>query len=348
VGAGLSAGTTVTLTSAGTITEPAGGSITAAALTGSSVGGTALNQPNLLTNLGPFTNAGAGGFSLTDGQTLNVTGAVDAGTGGLALTTSSGNLVVGAGLTAGTAVALNSAGTITEPAGGSITVPTLTGASVGETALNQPNLVADLGPFTNGGAGGFALTDGQTLNVTGAVDAGTGGLALTTTSGNLVVGAGLSAGTTVTLNSAATITEPAGGSITAAALTGTSADGTALNQTNLVANLGPFTNNGAGGFALTDGQMLNVSGAVDAGTGSLTLTTTSGNLVVGAGLSAGTRVTLNSAGTITEPPGGSITAATLTGNSTGGTALNQANLVANLGPFTNNGAGALALSVVRR
>ena len=127
MGAGLRAGTTVMLTSAA-ITEPAGGSITAATLTGNSRLGASLNQANLLTNLGPFTNAGAGGFALSDGQTLNVTGAVNAGTGGLALTTTSGNLVVGAGLKAGTTVTLTSAGTITEPAGGVITAATLTGS----------------------------------------------------------------------------------------------------------------------------------------------------------------------------------------------------------------------------
>jgi filamentous hemagglutinin family protein len=344
VGAGLTAGTTVTLNSTGTITEPVGGLITAATLTGASVGGTTLNQTNLMTNLGPFANAGAGGFALTNGQTLNMTGAVDAGTGGLALTTTSGNLVVGAGLTAGTAATLNSAGAITEPAGGLITAATLTGASVGGTTLNQTNLLTNLGPFTNAGAGGFALTDGQTLNMTGAVNGGTGSLALTTTSGNLVVGAGLSAGTTVTLNSAGTITEPVGGLITAATLTGASVGGTTLNQTNLLTNLGPFTNAGAGGFALTNGQTLNTNGAVDAGTGGLALTTTSGNLVVGAGLSAGTTVTLNSAGTITEPVGGSITAATLTGASVGGGSLTQGNSVGTLGPFSNLTSGLLSFT----
>ena len=80
---------------------------------------------------------------------------------------------------------------------------------MGGAALNQANLVANLGPYTNTGAGGFALTDGRTLNVTGAVDAGTGDLALTTTSGNLAVGADLTAGTTVTLTSSQAITQTA-------------------------------------------------------------------------------------------------------------------------------------------
>ena len=61
--------------------------ITATTLTGSSVGGAALNSTNLLTNLGAFTNTGAGGFALTNAQTLTVTGAVDAGTATLGLTT---------------------------------------------------------------------------------------------------------------------------------------------------------------------------------------------------------------------------------------------------------------------
>ena len=173
----------VSLTSTGTITEPAGGLISAATLTGTSVGGTTLNQTNLLTNLGPFTDGGAGGFALTNGQTLNVTAAIGAGTGGLALTTTSGNLVLGAGL-AGTTVTLTSAGTITEPHG-AIFATTLAGNSTGGTTLNNPaNGVTNLGPFTNNGAGGLALTNNATLNITGAVDAGTGGLALAAPGGN--------------------------------------------------------------------------------------------------------------------------------------------------------------------
>jgi hypothetical protein len=51
-----------------TSTELAGGLITATTLTGSSGGGTTLNQINQLANLGTFTNTGAGGFALTDGR----------------------------------------------------------------------------------------------------------------------------------------------------------------------------------------------------------------------------------------------------------------------------------------
>jgi filamentous hemagglutinin family protein len=302
----------VTLTSAGTITQT-GGVITAASLTGGSVGGATLSQTNLLTNLGPFTNAGAGGFTLTDGQTLNVTGAVGAGTGGLMLTTTSGNLVVGAGLSTGATVTLTSAGTVTEPAGGLITAATLTGSSAGGATLNQTNLLTNLGPFTNAGAGGFALTDGQTLNVTAAVGAGTGGLALTTTSGNLVVAAGLSAGTTVTLTSAGTITEPAGGLITATTLTGSSVGNASFDQGNLLANLGPFTTTANGVFALTDNQALTVSGPLNTG-GDLRIRVNTGDLTVAGNLTAGggsnNAALIASAGNATET-GGTVTASGL-------------------------------------
>jgi filamentous hemagglutinin family protein len=333
----------VTLTSVGTITEPAGGLIAAATLTGSSVGGATLNQTNLVTNLGAFTNTGAGGFTLTDGQTLNVTGAVGAGTGGLALTTTSGNLVVGAGLSAGPTMTLTSAGTITEPAGGLIAAATLTGSSVGGATLNQTNLVTNLGSFTNTGAGGFALTDGQTLNVTGPVGAGTGGLALTTTSGNLVVGAGLSAGTTVTLTSAGTITEPAGGLIAAATLTGSSAGNASFDQGNLLANLGPFATTANGVFALTDNQALTVSGPLNTA-GDLRIRVNSGDLslvgtvTVGGGNSNAAFVA--TAGNITEVDDPVVTASGLIVGAAGNVSLGIAGGA--VFPASANAVGTLA------
>src|SRR4029077_10907965 len=119
---------------------------------------------------------------------------------------------------------LTSAGTITEQSGVVITAGTLTGSSAGNASFAQTgNLVANLGAFattTGGNNGNFTLTDGQALNLTGLLDAGTG---------------------VVTLTSAGAITELTGGSITAATLTGSSAGNASFAQTgNMVANLGAF------------------------------------------------------------------------------------------------------------
>ena len=359
-------GHTVTLTSADTIGQ-SGGIITALTLTGSSVGGTTLNKANVITNLGTFDNTTSGDFALTDAATLNVTGALDdavSDTGNVTLkTTGSGhNIALGANVTTTGAqqVTLTSAGTISQ-SGGIITTGTLTGSSVGNTTLNKANLITDLGAFTTSG-GNFALTNAQPLTVTGTVDtdatpgttntATAGDLTLTTTgaSDNLVLNADL-IGHTVTLTSADTIGQ-SGGIITALTLTGSSVGGTTLNKANKIANLGAFTTSG-GNFALTDAQLLTVSGTVDTdstpGTtntgsaGDLTLTTTgaSNNLVLNANLIAHF-VTLNSADTIGQS-GGVITANTLTGSSVGSTTLNKANKIANLDAFTTSG-GTFALA----
>lgn len=63
----------MTLNSAGTITQM-GGTITAAALTGSSVGGASLTRANQVANLGNvsggFSNTGSGALSFTDARSL--------------------------------------------------------------------------------------------------------------------------------------------------------------------------------------------------------------------------------------------------------------------------------------
>src|SRR4029077_19222573 len=181
-------------------------------------------------------------------------------------------------------------------------------------------------------------------------DSGPGDLTLTTTGAStngIALNASLTAGTasgtqTVTLDSAGTITQTAG-KITANAFTGYSTGGATLTQVNDVSTLAGFTNTGAGGFSFTDDPPLTVSAAGNSGTGDLTLTTTgatTNGIILSANLIAGTasgtqKVILDSAGTISQTAG-TITGGTLTGYSTGGSTLNDANQVGKLGNFTNN------------
>ncbi len=318
----------VTLIDTGTLDETTG-AIDAAILKGSSAGGATLNGANLIGELETFTNSGAGGFALTDGESLTVNGTntvVNGGTGDLSLTTTGtgDNIVIDKAIKAGGTVTLNSAGTITENIStGIVTAGTLAGSSGGQTSLKGANAILGLGAFTS--TGNFSLTDDRSLTLTGALAA---------------------AGYTVTLADTGAIGETTG-AIDAATLTGSSMGGVTLNGDNLIGTLGAFSNTGSDGFALTDGETLAVGGAVNSGTGRLTLTTTGAgdNIAINKAVTAGTTVTLDSSGKISESKtAGIITATVLTGSSDGGASLNGANEITDLDTFTNTGSGGFALT----
>ena len=338
----LTAGNQATLTSAGTLIESGSGALSAASLTGSSSGTVTLNGANQIASLGTFANTGTGGIALKDGEALTVNGALNSGTGNLKLTTTSGGIALKNQLTSGNQVTLISAGTIGETGSGAISASSLTGSSVGSAVLNGTNLVSTLAAFTDTSTGGFGLTDGETLTVGGAVNAGSGNLSLTTTAGNINVNNTLSTTGAAMLISAGTLGET--GAIQAASLSGSSVGGATLGDSNLVATLNAFTNTGAGGFALTDGEALTVGGAVSAGSGTLSLATTVGGITIDKSLTSGGQTSLTSVGTISESGHGAVTAASLTGSSSGGATLNGSNLVATLDAFTNSGAGGFALT----
>ncbi|MGN2248433.1 hypothetical protein ACFWZ3_17295, partial [Frateuria sp. GZRR35] len=204
---------------------------------------TTLNGANQIGTLGSFS---AVGFNLTNAQALAVAGPIDGGAS-TSLTTTTGDLAIN-GAVSGTTTTLTSAGAITEGAGGVITANSLAGSSAGATTLNRANLIGTLGSFT---AGNFALTNAQSLAVTGPVNGGAS-TSLTTTTGDLAINGAVS-GTTTTLTSAGAITEGASGTLTAGTLTGSSAGSTTLNGANLIGTLGSFT---AANFALTNAQAL--------------------------------------------------------------------------------------------
>ncbi len=321
---GTVTGATTTLTSAGAIIEGTHGVITADNLTGSSAGSTSLLGANQVAALGAFVSGGDFAFNTIRTLTVNDAPSANGGAGDLTLTASGANsdLILASTLT-GNTVTLGAGRNINQTAG-AIHANTLTGSSVGSTALGGANHIGTLGNFT---AANFALTNAQALAVTGSVDGGAS-TTLKTTSGNLAIN-GTVKGTTTTLASAGAITEGAGGSIVAGMLTGSSAGATTLNGANRIGTLGGFT---AASFALTNAQTLAVSGTLDGGA-STSLKTTSGDLAIN-GPVKGTATSLTSAGAITEGAAGVITAGTLTGSSVGATTLNGANQIGTLGSFT--------------
>ncbi len=261
-----------------------------------------------------------------------------------------GSLTIGAGesfgMLSGSAVTLNTSGPISE-SNGTVRADLLTGVTTGTVTLTQTaNDIATLGPFSATGA--FSLTDTPlkgNLTIAGTVRAGlgsdpltaaapnaqplalrilnasgsptTGSVGALAVSGSLTIGtattAGVLAGSVVTLNTDAGITEP-NGSVVAAQLTGTAGGAVTLTQSsNNFLVLGPFASPGPLSFTDTpDAGGLMIAGLVRAGLASdplsasaanaqsLTLTVLGGNgsLAIGTTTSPGI-----SAGGIATSPG---------------------------------------------
>jgi hypothetical protein len=133
----------VALTSTGAITQLTSGVITTSTFTGSSVGATSLPGSNLIGALASF-DAG-GSLSVTNAQSLTVSGTVEAGTGG-----TSGDLAIS--LTSGSL-----SGTGTLEALGDIALTSLTGglgfgsaAAGDDIVIRTPGALAVTGALTSG------------------------------------------------------------------------------------------------------------------------------------------------------------------------------------------------------
>ena len=308
----------VTLASGGNISQTASGKLTATTLTGHSAGSTTLNgSGNRIGTLGGFT---AAGFGLTNSQSLSVAGPVNGGAS-TSLATTAGNLAIN-GAVKGTTTSFDVAGAISQGAGGVITANTVRGMAGGAVALGGNNHIGALGDFS---ASGFGLKNVQDLTVAGRVNGGASvGLA---TTGNLVINGTLT-GATTTLDVTGAVSEAGTGSIVADTLKGDTTGAVSLTGNNRIGALGDFS---AAYLSLENARSLAVTGTVDGGT-STTLTTTSGDLTINGALK-GTAVKLDSAAAIGQGSRGVITAATLSGRSTGVTTLNGANRVGSLGRF---------------
>ena len=350
----------VALNSAGIITQNAGGAIsTTGSLTGSAAGTAHLdNAANSIAQLGPFTASGA--FSLADAAALDVTGTVSGAGISLSTTGAGKGITLDNQLQGGAGnVALNSAGIITQNAGGAIsTTGSLTGGATGTAHLdNAANSITQLGPFSATGA--FSLTDAAALDVTGTVSGA--GISLSTTGAGkgitldnqLQGGAG-----NVVLNSAGGATENAGGKIGGAGLLLQGTGPFTLKQTsNDVTMLAANTSGGSinysndsfltvGSLGLTNGitsgnQAVNldvrgnltIAYNVNTGFGSVNLTTSVGD-INGAG---GTIITTNTA------QGGGLTLTAAGGIGVNGVVLTNTSGNGNLTPLslTTYGTGAL-------
>ncbi len=238
---------TGTLNSSGVVLDDTGaiaettGVIDASRLGGSSAGGANFSGANLIGTLGNFTNAGAGGISLTDDEALVVGGSVNSGTGNLTLTTKGTSSTIGLNknVTVGGTLVLNSSSTIAETAADVITAAGLSGSADGAVGLKGANLIGGLGNFT--ASGNFALTDEEALTIGGAVNTGAKSQTIQVTSGNLDLTGALDGGT-ITLGSSTGEVYGAG-TITASVLNVTANTGIDLTGDNDIKTIGTDTTN---------------------------------------------------------------------------------------------------------
>ena len=343
-GGTITASTSLTLTATGDVGQT-GGTIVAGTLSGSAGGAASLGSlGNTVTTLGGF--ATTGDFLLYDDRSLTVSAPVDPNTVTLSVV---GSLTLNSSVTGGT-VDLIATGPIIEGTGGQVIAGTLIG-SANAASLGGTNLVGTLGSFTT--VAGLALADAEALTVAGPVTDGqsialsvTGSLGLSgsvTAPGVTLVsnsgpsmpggiyqtGGAVTGSTTLTLTSSGVIGQT-GGTITAGTLNGSSAGATSLGQAgNAVATLGGFSS--AGGFSLSDGQSLAVTGPVMDGTS--VAIATPGALSLGGTVTTGA-LTLTTGGAITQP-GGSLIATSLTGSAGGVSLTQRGNQVGTLGGFTS-------------
>jgi filamentous hemagglutinin family protein len=251
--AGSISAPTVALRATGAITEP-GGAIIANALSGSAASVT-LTGPNAVANITRFLASGPTGpgpFDFNDTRSLVVSGTV---LGDLSISTPGDLTISGELIESGGSVVLTVGGAIIEVSGGFISADVLTG-SAGSAALNQPNAVITLGPFTTGA--GFALNDAAGLAVKGPVTDRV--QASLTVAGDLVLEGDVSA-PAVALTASGAISQPAG-AIAADSLTGRAASA-AFPGANVIATLGNFAT--SGGFVFADTVGLTLKGTLSAG-----------------------------------------------------------------------------------
>ena len=303
-------------------------------------------------------NSPSGTLSIRSARALQSTGTVSGGS--VTLGAGGGTLSQVAGtITAAGTLTLLAPGQAVVQTDGTITAGTLAGSAASMALGSADNRVGNLGGVT--AAGAFALTDGQSLSVSGPVSAASASLAV---AGDLALAGTITAPGLLSLSATGTITQP-GGTLQAGTLTGSAAGASFGQAGNQVPVLSGF--NSGGDFLLADAAALTVAGPVSAGKGgTLAIRNDAPGFARGGSLSApggtvalaeytaGQGITLAGGGGLgSDPP---VTASTLVvGSATGGPVVvaGAFNLLAvpvldlrSGGAITETGAGALRVGTL--
>ena len=336
----------VTLTAVGDITLS--GNLSNFALIGTTTSGNPRNDlsitsttGNVVLNGGTITggarlggnsaNVGAGAISVTAGGNIALN---DSGTaGGHIRTTQSVSLqaggsvteggsnadIVGDGatspslsVTAGTGVSLSSANN--QIGGIAIT------SSSGAISLANTAALLTLGNVTTNQA--VTLTNSGNINLTGTLSAGSGDVAIVSTSGNLSLGGNISTGGALGMNAAGTITQT-GGAISAPGTTSVNATGVSL--TSASNDFGTLSATSSGNVTITDATAITIAASSVGGLFTVNASPvtfqgglTANNYSFGGGTYTLSSGTYNLNGTTTIAASATVVAAGATINATGG------------------------------
>lgn len=313
-----------TLSLSGThgIDEP--GSITAGVLIGSGSGAVFLTGSNSITDLANFSVSGVAPFDLSNRSSLLVSGSVAAGD----VTLSAAGMSISGAITTPGTLAFGGSGAIT--ATGPITATSVTSAGLinGNISLLGSNAIADLGSLT--ASGSLVLKDMNSLTITAPVLAA----AATLTADGISLPSFLSVSGALALDSSAPISET--GSINAGTLVNNAPNSSAVDLigTNIITNLGAFTQSGTGTLVLDDGKLLTVTGPVSGGLVSL---------ISSPGLSITGSITVATlalgGGPVNEASTGSVDGILLqsVNSIAGNVSLVGSNLIAQVANFYDNG-----------
>ena len=222
---------TIDLAASGGVTQYPGATLTAPNLSGS-VGSVNLGAANMIGNLRSFSATGE--LSIVNSQMLTISGTVSSG----------GPL------------SFNISGSLSET-GGALSAPSLSINATSAT-LNGANQVGDVGAVAV--TGGFAMTDGEDLTISGPVSAGPS-LAFDV-NGNLGIRGDIFSAGTLELRTQGGIVRSAG-ELNAGILTGHAGSAVDLGTGAFVSALGSFAVD-SGSFAIADLEPLTITGTLSA------------------------------------------------------------------------------------
>jgi hypothetical protein len=169
-----------TLTATGDVEEAGAGSLSIYAIQGSAAG-FLLNGPNQFTSIFNITS-GADGFSVSNGGTLNLSGAINAVAGPVNVSTTSGDIQVFGSVTTTGTFAVHSAGRLSQFGTSAVNVGTLSAVTGSDVLLSGGhNHINTLGQISAGG--GIRISDQVVPVIVGPISWGVGGESLTTPNG---------------------------------------------------------------------------------------------------------------------------------------------------------------------